>query len=78
MHLLCRSLLLSVFCSMLLLASAPQSWAQESVCSTQNRSIKPGLVRWHKSFDEACLAAKSSGKPVLLFQMLGRLDQEFC
>ena len=37
-----------------------------------------GEVDWHPSFDEACEAAMESGKPVLLFQLLGRLDEEFC
>ncbi len=35
-------------------------------------------VRWHDSFAAAVEAAKSSGKPVLLFQLLGRLDDAFC
>ena len=37
-----------------------------------------GLVRWHPSIDAALSAAARSGRPVLLFQLLGRLDQEFC
>jgi len=47
-------------------------------CQLQNPKVRPGLINWHKSFQDACLASKSSGKPVLLFPMLGRLDQEFC
>jgi len=42
------------------------------------RRVPPGLVRWHADFEAACAAARSSGKPVLLFQLLGRLDEEFC
>lgn len=37
-----------------------------------------GLVRWHSDHAAALAAAANSGKPVLLFQLLGRLDQEFC
>lgn len=40
--------------------------------------VAPGAVRWHASFDTARAAAKKSGKPVLLFQLLGALDQRFC
>lgn len=40
--------------------------------------IEPGLVDWHPSFEVACAFAKESGKPVMLFQLLGRLDEEFC
>ena len=37
-----------------------------------------GLVRWHGSREAALAAARESGRPVMLFQMLGRLDEEFC
>lgn len=40
--------------------------------------VEPGKVAWHGSFEEALGAAAQSGKPVLLFQLLGRLDDEFC
>jgi hypothetical protein len=43
-----------------------------------NPRVPPGKVRWHPDFDTACRAAAHSGKPVLLFQMMGRLDQKFC
>jgi hypothetical protein len=43
-----------------------------------NPKVQPGKVRWHADFDTACRAAARSGKPVLLFQMMGRLDQKFC
>ena len=43
-----------------------------------SRTVAPGLVRWHADFDAARAAASISGKPVLLFQLLGRLDEEFC
>src|SRR5262245_20667952 len=43
-----------------------------------NPSVQPGRVKWHTSFEAARQAAQKSGKPVLLFQMLGQLDQQFC
>jgi hypothetical protein len=43
-----------------------------------NPAVKPGDVRWHASFDAARDASRRSGKPVLLFHLLGRLDQQFC
>lgn len=43
-----------------------------------NPHVSPGKVRWHPSFAAACEAAKKSGRPVLLFHMMGRLDEQFC
>ncbi len=43
-----------------------------------NPKVEPGKVRWHKSFADAVAAAKGSGKPVLLFHMMGNLDDQFC
>jgi hypothetical protein len=39
---------------------------------------RPGLVRWHAGLVDALAAAKVSRRPVLVFQLLGNLDQEFC
>lgn len=44
----------------------------------RNDQVKPGLVTWHADFTNACRASTKSGKPVLLFQMMGNLNQEFC
>ena len=46
--------------------------------AADNPRIKPGDVAWHPDFRAACAAAKQSGKPVLLFQLMGRLDEEQC
>jgi hypothetical protein len=46
--------------------------------SGANPAVVPGLVRWHRDFATACRAAATSGKPVMLLHMLGRLDQQFC
>jgi hypothetical protein len=45
---------------------------------TANPVVAAGKVTWHPTFEAACQASAKSGKPVFLFQMLGRLDQEFC
>ena len=41
-------------------------------------SVAPGLVRWHPDAESALAAARESKKPVLLFQLLGRLDDALC
>lgn len=43
-----------------------------------NPKVEPGKVKWHASFDDACKASEKSGKPVLLLQMMGKLDHKFC
>lgn len=35
-------------------------------------------IRWHDSEEKALEAAAKSGKPILVFHLLGRLDEEFC
>ncbi|MBK9279307.1 MAG: hypothetical protein IPM93_14185 [Candidatus Obscuribacter sp.] len=42
------------------------------------KTVLPGKIAWHKSLSQAIDRSRSSGKPVLLFYMLGRLDKEFC
>ncbi|MBX9951317.1 MAG: hypothetical protein K2Y39_19265 [Candidatus Obscuribacterales bacterium] len=44
----------------------------------QQEKVEPGKIRWHKAIQTALDASKQSGKPVLLFQMMGRLDDRFC
>lgn len=43
-----------------------------------NPKVAPGIVRWHANPAAAHAAAAKSGKPVLLFQLLGKLDDAFC
>jgi hypothetical protein len=43
-----------------------------------NARVLPGKVHWHATFADACQAAQKSRKPVLLFQMMGKLDDLFC
>jgi hypothetical protein len=49
-----------------------------SVTDTDNPKVEPGKVHWHATFADACKAAEKSHKPVLLFQMMGNLDERFC
>jgi hypothetical protein len=46
--------------------------------NADNPKVEPGAVHWHPSMDDACKSSRESGKPVLLFQMMGKLDQRFC
>ena len=58
------------------LARPARNGGPESVA--ENPKVQPGKVRWHAGFAAACAAARTSGKPVLLFQMMGKLDEQFC
>ena len=55
-----------------------KSAKSESASTFKNPRVEPGKVRWHKDFDAAKAASKKSGNPVLLFQMIGKLDERFC
>jgi hypothetical protein len=43
----------------------------------ENCKVRPGDVNWHSTFESAQAASKESGRPVLLFQMMGNLDERF-
>jgi hypothetical protein len=43
-----------------------------------NPTVAPGKVKWHKTLADAQAASAKSGKPVLLFHMMGQLDKQFC
>jgi hypothetical protein len=49
-----------------------------TVDAPSNPQVAPGKVHWHPTFEAACAAAQQSHKPVLLFQMMGKLDEQFC
>jgi hypothetical protein len=59
-------------------AQAAPATAPAVVASADNPTVEAGLVKWHKTVEDAQAAAKKSGKPVLLFQMMGYLDKKFC
>jgi len=44
----------------------------------ENPRVLPGLVVWHPSAAGARAAAQKSGRPVLVFHMMGQLDRQFC
>ena len=54
------------------------SSASTAAVSSHGRQVRPGNVDWERDFKTACLIAKTAAKPVLHFQMMGRLDEEFC
>jgi hypothetical protein len=43
-----------------------------------NPKVEPGKVRWHPDVDTACKASQKTGKPVFIFYMMGKLDDQFC
>jgi hypothetical protein len=43
-----------------------------------NPKVEPGKVKWHPDLDAACKAAAATGRPVLLFHLMGKLDDQFC
>ena len=51
--------------------------AKPQAAKSGNLRVRPGKVRWAGDYAEALAASKKSGKPVLLFQLLGELDREF-
>jgi hypothetical protein len=46
--------------------------------SPNNPTVEPGKVKWHKTLADAQAAAEKSGRPVLVFHMMGQLDKQFC
>lgn len=42
-----------------------------------NPLVRPGLISWHPNIPRATEASHRSGKPVLIFYLLGQLDREF-
>ncbi len=49
----------------------------QSPVSFVNTKTSPGLVKWHSDFESACQASTRSGRPVLLFTLMGKLDETF-
>lgn len=60
--------------------STPESTANGQSTTNgeaENPKCTPGLVNWHPDFESACAASRQSGRPVMLFQLLGQLDERF-
>jgi hypothetical protein len=60
------------------IAPANEAGMAPAAQDAANPRVQPGKVNWHKDFATARAAAARSGKPVLLFQMMGKLDEQFC
>lgn len=56
--------------------SAPEP--RPTTPAAENPKAEPGKVRWHADFEAARAASRKSRRPVLLFQMMGNLDDRFC
>jgi hypothetical protein len=52
--------------------------ARAATTDTNNPTVEPGKVKWHKTVADARAAAEKSGRPVLVFHMMGQLDKQFC
>jgi hypothetical protein len=52
--------------------------AKSRPAALANPKVAPGRVRWHADFAAAQAAAQKTGKPVLLFHLMGKLDDQFC
>lgn len=60
------------------IAPAPAPAPVAVIAEPQGAKVPAGKVRWHSDAAKASKAAQLSGKPVLLFAMLGNLDDRFC
>ncbi len=63
--------------SALALLTAGSLNAADVAVKPENPKVRPGEVNWHPDFETACKAAARSNRPVLLFQMMGNLDERF-
>jgi len=52
--------------------------AKEVAVAPEKEELPPMRVRWRQDLSKAKAEAKAKGRPLLLFQLLGNLDQEFC
>jgi hypothetical protein len=56
---------------------APSPEPLDGAMQQESEKVAPGKVIWHRNVQAAHQAAQVSGKPVLVFQLLGDLDQRF-
>lgn len=59
-------------------ASSTNSASSYLLGAAMEKKVVPGLVSWTGDMELAKGKAKALGKPILVFQMMGRLDEEFC
>ena len=60
-----------------ILVEASDKRVKENATDRSFKKVAPGKVQWYKDFAAAVEMSKVSNKPVLLFQLLGQLDEEF-
>src|SRR5262245_10492547 len=58
-------------------SAALQKALAAETAEAKNPTVEPGKVKWHKSLADAEAAAEKSGRPVLVFHMMGQLDKQF-
>lgn len=51
---------------------------QKAKLQTGKEKVRPGKVDWYDDLELALAASKQSKRPVLLFQMMGHMDDRFC
>jgi hypothetical protein len=64
--------------SKLVAATAPGTPVPPAAADPNNPTVEAGKVKWHKSLADARTASEKSGRPVLVFHMMGQLDKQFC
>lgn len=60
-----------------LIVSPRPARAASPVVAPHDR-VSTGLITWHNNVQEAMSKSAKSGKPVLVFHMMGMLDDRFC
>lgn len=70
-RLLKSALVLGILLFGLLAIDGPNAGAKDN-------EIRLGQAQWTSNLEVARLRSQSSGKPVLLFDMIGRLDEKWC
>jgi hypothetical protein len=59
-------------------AQFAKALATQAKAAQDNPKVEPGKVKWHANLANACKASAASGKPVMIFYMMGKLDDKFC
>ena len=57
--------------------SPPSARGERAKAVAAMKKVSPGKVRWHADFKTAKAKSAKSKRPVLLFQLLGQMDEEF-
>lgn len=57
---------------------SPRSAPAASPVVAPHDRVSTGLITWHNNVQDALSRSAKSGKPVLVFHMMGMLDDRFC